>query len=93
VDPDQLPDATASLGAMLAALHASSVHVTQDVVVDDLLTEAQSKAAKLARAHPVIASVVTHLVAATTRRRGDAVNERVCTLHGDFHLAQLVSSA
>lgn len=93
VDPDQLPDATASLGALLAALHASSVHVTEDVVVDDLLAEAHSKAAKLARAHPVIASVVTDLVAATTRRRGDAVHERVCTLHGDFHLAQLVSSA
>ena len=93
VDPDQLPDATSSLGALLAALHASSVHVTQDVVVDDLLAEAQSKAAKLNRAHPMIGSVVTDLVAATTRRRGDAVHERVCTLHGDFHLAQLVSSA
>jgi aminoglycoside phosphotransferase (APT) family kinase protein len=32
-------------------------------------------------------------VAATTRRRGEAGPERVCTLHGDFHLAQLVSSA
>jgi hypothetical protein len=93
VDPDQLPDATASVGALLAALHASPVHVTEEVVVDDLLREAQSKAAKLARAHPVITSVVTDLVAATTRRRGDAVHERVCTLHGDFHLAQLVSSA
>lgn len=93
VEPDQLPAATASLGALLAALHASSVHVTQVVVVDDLLAEAQAKAAKLARAHPAIASVVTELVAATTIRRGDAVHERVCTLHGDFHLAQLVSSA
>ena len=77
VDPDQLPDATSSLGALLAALHASSVHVTQDVVVDDLLAEAQSKAAKLNRAHPMIGSVVTDLVAATTKRRGDAVHERV----------------
>ena len=93
VNPDQLPDATASLGALLAGLHASSVHVTEDVVVDDLLAEAQSKAAKLARAHPVITSVVNDLVAATTRRRGEAGPERVCTLHGDFHLAQLVSSA
>ena len=93
VDPDQLPDATSSLGALLAALHASSVHVTQDVVVDDLLAEAQSKAAKLNRADPMIGSVVPDLGAATTRRRGDAVHERVCTLHGDFHLAQLVSSA
>ncbi len=93
VDPDQLPEATASLGALLAALHASSVHITRDVVVDDLLVEAQKKAAKLARAHPPIASVVTDLVTATTRRRGDALRERVRTLHGDFHLAQLVSSA
>ena len=92
VDPEQLPDATASLGALLAALHSSSVHVTGAVVVDDLLAEAQSKAAKLTRADPVIGSVATDLVAATTRRRRDAVNERVCTLHGDFHLAQLVSS-
>ena len=84
VEPDQLPDATASVGALLAALHASSVHVTQDVVVDDLLAEARSKAAKLARAHPVVAA---------TRRRCDAVHERVRTLHGDFHLAQLVSSS
>ncbi len=92
VDPDQLPEATASLGALLAAVHASSVPLARDVVVDDLLIETHKKAAKLARAHPPIASVVTDLVTATTRRRGEARHERVCTLHGDFHLAQLVSS-
>ena len=54
------------------------MHVTQDVVVDDLLVEAHKKAAKLARAHPPIASVVTDLVAATTRRRGDAVPRAWC---------------
>ena len=36
---------------------------------------------------------MTDLVAAATRRRRDVVRERGCTLHGDFHLDQLVSSA
>ena len=36
---------------------------------------------------------MTDLVATATRRRRDVVRERVCTLHGDFHLDQLVSSA
>ncbi|QWZ09666.1 phosphotransferase [Nocardioides panacis] len=92
VEPDQLPEATASLGALLAAVHASSVPLTRDVVVDDLLVETHKKAAKLVRAHPPITSVVADVVTATTRRRGEARHERVRTLHGDFHLAQLVSS-
>jgi len=35
---------------------------------------------------------VTDVVTAATRRRRDVVHERVRTLHGDFHLDQLVSS-
>ncbi len=90
---DQLPDTTAPLGALLAALHASSVDTTRGVTVDDLLVEAHKKAAKLVWAHPAVAPVVTDLVTTATRRRPHVVRERVCTLHGDFHLDQLVSSA
>ena len=92
VRPDRLPEATEPLGPLLAALHASSVATTSSIGVDDLLAEAHKKADKLARAHPPIAPLVTDLVAAATRRRRDVVRERGCTLHGDFHLDQLVSS-
>lgn len=92
VDPARLPDATASVGAMLAALHSSGVPVRGRVDVDDLLAEAHGKATKLGRAHPALGPAVTDLVAATTRRRAEAGPERMCTLHGDFHLAQLVWS-
>jgi hypothetical protein len=93
VRPDGLPEATAPLGPLLAALHATSVATTSSIGVDGLLVEAHKKADKLARAHPPIAPLVTGLVAAATTRRRDVVRERGCTLHGDFHLDQLVSSA
>jgi hypothetical protein len=93
VRPDGLPEATAPLGPLLAALHATSVATTSSIGVDGLLVEAHKKADKLARAHPPIAPLVIGLVAAATTRRRDVVRERGCTLHGDFHLDQLVSSA
>lgn len=93
VRPDRLSEATAPLGPLLAALHASSVATTSSIGVHDLLVEAHKKADKLARAHPPIAPLVTGLVAAATTRRRAVVRERGCTLHGDFHLDQLVSSA
>ena len=89
---DRLPAATAPLGPLLAALHATSVATAQEVRVDALLVEAHKKADKLVRAHPPVAPLVTDLVAGATRRRGDVVRERVRTLHGDLHLDQLVSS-
>ena len=90
--PDRLPEATAPLGALLAGLHASSLDTPERLTVDDLLAEAHKKAKKLVRAHPTVAPLVTGLVARATGRRGEVVNERVRTLHGDFHLDQLVSS-
>ena len=42
---------------------------------------------------PAVEPIVSDLLAAATRRRGDVARERVCTLHGDFHLDQLVASA
>jgi hypothetical protein len=89
---DRLPTATAPLGAMLAALHATPVSTTEAVGVDHLLAEARKKADKLIRAHPPVAAMVAGLVARATRRRGDVLRDRVTTLHGDFHLDQLVSS-
>ena len=93
VHPDRLPAATEQLGPLLAALHGSSVATTSGIGVDDLLVEAHKKANKLVRAHPPISPLVTGLVETATRRRRDVVRERVCTLHGDFHLDQLVASA
>jgi hypothetical protein len=92
VRPDRLPEATEPLGPLLAALHASSVATTSSIGVDDLLVEAHKKADKLAWAHVPIAPLVTELVAAAAKRRREVVRERGCTLHGDFHLDQLVSS-
>jgi aminoglycoside phosphotransferase (APT) family kinase protein len=36
--------------------------------------------------------VVSDLVANSTSRRREATDERLCSLHGDFHLDQLVAS-
>jgi hypothetical protein len=93
VAPEQLPAATESLGPLLAALHACPVATTSSLGADELLAEAHKKAAKLVRARPPVAALVTDVVATATRRRRDVVRERARTLHGDFHLDQLVSSA
>jgi hypothetical protein len=92
VPPARLPETTASVGALLAALHASPVDVAERVTVDDLLAEARKKADKLARAHPPVAALVSGLVSTAELRRADVVQERDRTLHGDFHLDQLVGS-
>ena len=92
VTPADLPEVTAPLGALLAALHASPVDVAQRVTVDELLAEMRKKARKLVRAHPVMTDPVHDLVTAASGRRADVVHERDCTLHGDFHLDQLVGS-
>lgn len=92
VTPAQLPEVTTSVGALLAALHASSVEVTQRLTADQLLAEAAKKAHKLARAHPPVARGVADLVATATAHGAQVRRERSCTLHGDFHLDQLVSS-
>jgi hypothetical protein len=92
VPPDRLPEATAPVGALLAGLHGSSPDTPEVLTADDLLAEAHKKAEKLVRAHPAVAPLVIDLVARATRRRDDVVRERVRTLHGDFHLDQIVSS-
>ena len=53
----------------------------------------RKKSGKLTHAHPAVEPIVSDLLAAATRRRSDVARERVCTLHGDFHLDQLVASA
>jgi hypothetical protein len=92
VAPTDLPGLMAAVGTLLAALHGSAVDVPQRLTVDDLLAEAAKKAAKIARAHPPIAALVSELVGTATSRRGDVTEERDRTLHGDFHLDQLVDS-
>lgn len=92
VAPSGLPEATASLGAMLAALHTAPVEVPHRVTVDDLVRETRKKADKIARAHPAAGSVVSGLATAAADRRGNVRDERVSPLHGDFHLDQLVAS-
>jgi hypothetical protein len=94
VTTDELSTATAPIGRLLAALHTSPAGATPSLTVDDLLAEAGKKATKLIRAHPPVGPQVTGLVATATRRRRDAGGPaQRCTLHGDFHLDQLVSSA
>ena len=92
VPTDRLPAATARVGTLLAALHGSALDTTQRVAAGDLLVEMHKKAAKLVRAHPPVAPSIDDLVTAATRRL-EAARERVRTVHGDFHIDQLVWSA
>jgi hypothetical protein len=90
VAPDRMPDAVASVGPLLAALHAAPVLVDDRLTTADLLVEVRKKAEKICRAHPAIAGRVTGVVDAAADRHRDAGPERACTLHGDFHVDQLV---
>lgn len=93
VPPRELAGATGPTGALLAALHGSATGPLPPTSVDGLLTEMRKKSGKLAHAHPAVEPIVSDLLAAAAKRRGDVARERVCTLHGDFHLDQLVASA
>ena len=90
--PDRLADVTASVGRLLAALHATAVDAPV-LTLDDLLAEMTKKIAKLTQALPAVGALLADLAAGAERRRNDATPERVSTLHGDFHIDQLVSSA
>ncbi|HET9860227.1 MAG TPA: phosphotransferase [Nocardioidaceae bacterium] len=92
LSPDRLPELAAAVGALLAALHAAPLDLPRTVTVDALLVEARKKADKLARAHPAVAGQVHGLVTRATVRRADVDRVRDVTLHGDFHLDQLVGS-
>jgi phosphotransferase family enzyme len=93
VTPVDLPALTKTVGALLAALHASSVPTSQTVTVDTLVAEMRKKAQKLAAADAAVAPIVSRLVDDAVRHHREAARERICPLHGDFHLDQLVSSA
>ena len=93
VPPSELAGATGITGALLAALHGSVIGPTPTVSVDGLVAEMRKKAGKLTHAHPAVEPIVSDLLAAAAKRRGDVARERECTLHGDFHLDQLVASA
>ena len=92
VPAPELARATSTVGPLLAALHASTVGPMPRTSADDLIVEMLKKAGKLALAHAALEPVVSDLVAASTRRRRDVTDERLCSLHGDFHLDQLVAS-
>ena len=93
VPASELAGATVTIGALLAALHGSAIGPTPTMSVDGLLAEMRKKTAKLAHAHPAVEPIVSDLLAAATRRHSDVARGRACTLHGDFHLDQLVASA
>ncbi len=93
VPPSELAGASDTTGALLAALHGAVIGPAPSTTVDGLLAEMRKKSGKLTHAHPAVEPVVSDLMSAATRGRGDVARERVCTLHGDFHLDQLVASA
>lgn len=93
VPTSELAGATGNIGALLAALHGSAIGSMPTMSVDSLLAEMNKKAGKLTHAHPPVEPIVSDLLAAATRRHGDVARERACTLHGDFHLDQLVASS
>jgi hypothetical protein len=92
VPADDLVAATGPVGALLAAVHRTATDAPA-LTVEELLAELDKKAGKLARAAPGVGPRVSGIVAsATGRMRGVTGGERVATLHGDFHLDQLVTS-
>lgn len=91
VAPSELVDLAVAMGATLAALHRTPTDAPL-LTVDALLAEMDKKAGKLSRAHPAVGPTVSRMVTAAARRRTHVRDEQVVTLHGDFHLDQLVSS-
>lgn len=90
LQPDRLRAVSEDVALVLASLHDSGVAVQREVWVDDAMIEMRKKCNKLTRAHPPIASEVATLVASTELRRSRAGKETHQTLHGDFHLDQLI---
>lgn len=90
--PVRLPEVAGSVGALLAGLHDAPVDVPHRLTVDDLLTEVRKKADKLSRAHPPVQGLLSDIVETAAARRGEVMSERTRTLHGDFHLDQLIAS-
>lgn len=88
---EDLLDATPPVGALLAAVHATPTDAP-GLTLDALLAEMSKKAGNLARADPSVGPLVSDIVATAERRRQHIVRERVVTLHGDFHLDQLVAA-
>ena len=80
------------VGTLLAALHATPVEASV-LTVDELVGELVKKAAKLTAAHAPLGPTMSTLVGTTLRRRGEVSTRGDVTLHGDFHLDQLVGSA
>ncbi len=87
------PEGVAGTGALLAALHASGVDLVPEVSVDALVVELGKKAEKLAQAHPPSGPALARLVAAAASRPRGAARDRSVTLHGDFHLDQVIAAA
>ena len=92
VPPSGLVDLADDVGRALAVLHGTPTDAPL-LTVDALLTEMDKKAAKLSRAHPGVGATVNGMVTAAAGRRTFASDDTVVTLHGDFHLDQLVASS
>jgi hypothetical protein len=91
VPADDLVAAARPVGALLAAVHGTATDAPT-LTVDELLAELDKKAGKLARAAPAVGPRVSGIVASATGRMREVTGGRMASLHGDFHLDQLVTS-
>ena len=89
--PDRLAHMSPQVGALLAALHATPTRAPL-VTVDSLVAEMVKKADKIAVACPAVGGLVASIASTAGRPQDGRGREPLVTLHGDFHLDQLVSS-
>lgn len=90
LQPERLRAAAYDVALVLASLHDCGVVVAEQVCVEDALTEARKKSDKLAWAHPPIARLVCELATAAQVWRAGVHIKTDRTLHGDFHVGQLI---
>ncbi len=90
--PGQVTQAASSVGAAVAAVHASGLRPGRTTTWAAVAAEAEKKAAKVRRAQPGLDTAVAAVAAVATAARDPhpGGERRARPLHGDFHVQQFL---
>lgn len=88
--PGVTPEIAARVGALLAALHATSVPVARTVTLEELRCTPLDVASTLALVEPAFAADAQQLAQALVRRVTELALQPMATLHGDLHPRNLL---